>query len=145
MFCHCLEIISCAKFTGMSIVLLFNCLIIQLFLHLLQFIWRSQLLGALFTCGGLIILHNVNCFILFGWYQYPLKYHNFSPKNIFLLPRYMCIMTFFHFSEFIVTSVIRPQNLSTDSFLLNHSKAYGIAASVSWLEYLIELWLFPCK
>ena len=54
-------------------------------------------------------------------------------------------MSIFHFSEFVVTSLIRPQNLSTDSFLLNHSKAYGIAAATSWIEYLLEAWLFPCK
>ncbi len=52
-------------------------------------------------------------------------------------------MSFFHFSEFVITSVIRPKNLSSESFLLNHSKAYGIAALTSWIEYLIELWLFP--
>lgn len=57
--------------------------------------------------------------------------------------RYILIMSFFHFSEFVVTSVIRPQNLSSESFLLNHSKAYGIAALISWIEYWTEFWLFP--
>lgn len=52
-------------------------------------------------------------------------------------------MSFFHFSEFMITSIIRPKNLSQDSFLLNHSKAYGIAALTSWIEYLFELYFFP--
>jgi len=56
---------------------------------------------------------------------------------------YILVMSFFHFSEFLVTSIIRPHTLSTDSFLLNHSVAYGLAALVSWLEYLFELWCFP--
>nr|CAG4641163.1 EOG090X0CFU [Eulimnadia texana] len=68
------------------------------------------------TCGR-------NSFVSFGWY--------------------MVIMSVFHFSEYLVTSVIRPQSLNSDSFLLNHSKAYGIAALASWLEFFLELWLIP--
>lgn len=54
-------------------------------------------------------------------------------------------MAGFHFSEYIMTSIIRPQTLSIDSFLLNHSKAYAIAAVASWIEFFIELWLVPGK
>nr|CAG4650444.1 EOG090X0CFU [Sida crystallina] len=88
-----------------------------------QVAWRAQLLGAIFMIGVLIIVEQLTLFSSLGWY--------------------ICIMAFFHFSEFLVTSLIRPQNLSTDSFLLNHSKAYGIAALVSWLEYLVELCIIP--
>nr|CAG4648854.1 EOG090X0CFU [Polyphemus pediculus] len=86
-------------------------------------IWRAQLLGVLLALGLSISLYDVDEYFSLGWY--------------------ILVMSFFHFSEFVVTSIIRPQNLSTDSFLLNHSKAYGLAAVVSWLEYLLELWCFP--
>lgn len=36
-----------------------------------------------------------------------------------------------------------PDKLSTDSFLLNHSPEYQIAAVASWVEFVLELWLFP--
>lgn len=52
-------------------------------------------------------------------------------------------MTTFHFTEFITTALINPKSLKIDSFLLNHSQEYGIAAAISWIEYLIESSLFP--
>ena len=36
-----------------------------------------------------------------------------------------------------------PDKLSLDSFLINHSPEYQIAAVASWIEFLLELWLFP--
>nr|CAG4638704.1 EOG090X0CFU [Cyclestheria hislopi] len=88
-----------------------------------EVIWRSCLLGIIFTEGLLINYSDLPMWQPFGWY--------------------MSIMAFFHFSEFTVTSIIRPMALGTDSFLLNHSKAYGIAATMSWLEFFIELLVFP--
>jgi len=73
-----------------------------------------------------------------------LDLHEFSSVYFdFVFIRYIIIMSFFHFSEFLVTSIIRPQTLSTDSFLLNHSTAYKLAALVSWVEYFIESYYFP--
>nr|CAG4646536.1 EOG090X0CFU [Macrothrix elegans] len=88
-----------------------------------QVIWRSQLLATAFGIGLSTSLFSTKQYSILGWY--------------------ICIMSFFHFSEFAVTSIIRPQNLTIDSFLLNHSKAYAIAAFISWAEYLVELWLLP--
>ena len=31
----------------------------------------------------------------------------------------------------------------TDSFLLNHSAAYGVAAAASWVEFFTEALVFP--
>lgn len=56
---------------------------------------------------------------------------------------YAVILSSFHFSEYMLTAVYNPESLSTDSFLLNHSKEYGIAAVASWIEFLIEAYLFP--
>jgi len=88
-----------------------------------EVLWRSHLLGVLLAFGLSINVNNIQDYISLGWY--------------------ITIMSFFHFSEFLVTSIIRPQTLSTDSFLLNHSKAYKLAALVSWIEYLIEFYCFP--
>nr|SVE82701.1 EOG090X0CFU [Daphnia magna] len=90
---------------------------------LLQIVWRSVLLGSCQAFGITVTSYCSTNYLSLGWY--------------------ISVMSFFHFSEFVVTSVIRPQNLTSESFLLNHSKAYGIAALVSWVEYWTELWLFP--
>jgi protein-S-isoprenylcysteine O-methyltransferase len=37
-----------------------------------------------------------------------------------------------------VTGLTNPQNLSFDSYLVNHSEAYGLAALASWLEFALE-------
>nr|CAG4642765.1 EOG090X0CFU [Evadne anonyx] len=88
-----------------------------------EVLWRSHLLGVLLAFGLSLNIYYIKDFISLGWY--------------------IMIMSFFHFSEFLVTSIIRPQTLSTDSFLLNHSKAYTLAALVSWFEYLVQFCCFP--
>lgn len=52
-------------------------------------------------------------------------------------------MSSFHFSEYLTISFANPQSLSTDTFMLNHSMAYIIAATSSWLEFVIELYFLP--
>lgn len=61
----------------------------------------------------------------------------------FLLPRYMCSLSFFHYSEYLVTAIINPHSLSLDSFLLNHSVEYSLAAISSWLEFTVEKLTVP--
>jgi len=56
---------------------------------------------------------------------------------------YLGLLFTFHFLEFAVTGLTNPFNLSTDSFLLNHSLQYWLAAMASWTEYFIELYFFP--
>ena len=56
---------------------------------------------------------------------------------------YFSALCFFHFSEFLVTAVCKPSTLTWDSYLLNHSPAYTVAALASWLEFWLELWLAP--
>ncbi|KFM64833.1 Protein-S-isoprenylcysteine O-methyltransferase, partial [Stegodyphus mimosarum] len=55
----------------------------------------------------------------------------------------MSLLSFFHFSEYLTTAIINPKSLSLDSFLLNHSKEYGIAALCSWMEFFVEWYFFP--
>ena len=56
---------------------------------------------------------------------------------------YMCAMAFFHWSEYITTAIFNQHKVCLDSFLLNHSKEYIVAALCSWAEYAIEYLLFP--
>ncbi|KJE98085.1 protein-S-isoprenylcysteine O-methyltransferase [Capsaspora owczarzaki ATCC 30864] len=56
---------------------------------------------------------------------------------------YMLAMSVFHFGEFYVTARFNSKVVNLDSFLLNHSNEYLIAAAVSWAEFWLEQWLFP--
>lgn len=56
---------------------------------------------------------------------------------------YLAVLTFFHFSEYVATGLGNPQNLSWDSYLINHSYQYGLAMLASWLEYFTWVWLYP--
>nr|CAD7447197.1 unnamed protein product [Timema bartmani]CAD7460502.1 unnamed protein product [Timema tahoe] len=63
------------------------------------------------------------------------------PWNIFGC--YIFYLSFFHYSEFLAVALNKPDSVTVDSFLLNHSFEYGAAAFASWAEFLIEQWLFP--
>ena len=52
-------------------------------------------------------------------------------------------MSLFHYLEYLVTALTNPLNLNTDSFLLNHSVAYHVAAAAGLTEYFLEMWLYP--
>jgi len=56
---------------------------------------------------------------------------------------YLCFLSLFHFSEYIATGLGNPQNLSFDSYLVNHSLQYGLAMLVSWVEYGAWAWAAP--
>lgn len=56
---------------------------------------------------------------------------------------YFLFMSAFHFSEYIAIAYANPQTLSIHTFMLNHSPAYLIAAATSWLEFIVEVWLWP--
>lgn len=55
----------------------------------------------------------------------------------------MCSLSLFHYSEYLVTAIINPHSLSLDSFLLNHSVEYTLAAISSWLEFTVEKLTVP--
>ena len=56
---------------------------------------------------------------------------------------YSAVQAVFHFSEFLSIAWVNPSTLSIDTFVLNHSVAYGIAACSSWLEFVLERHYFP--
>ncbi|XP_028309006.1 protein-S-isoprenylcysteine O-methyltransferase [Gouania willdenowi] len=83
---------------------------------------RACFLGVTFGCG-LILSFSDTSWTHFGWY--------------------MCSLSFFHYSEYLVTAIINPRTLSLDSFLLNHSVEYTLAAVSSWLEFTVEKLIVP--
>jgi len=56
---------------------------------------------------------------------------------------YMMLHSFFHLWEYIYVALFHPTELTSNSFLLNHSTLFHIAWVISWSEYFFEKWLFP--
>lgn len=91
-------------------------------LPIVQVVVCSHMLGVLFAAGSLVTTAGES-YSYFGFYAMALS--------------------FFHFSEYVVTSIFNSHTLSIDSFLLNHSKEYVAAAVASWVEYWLEYYFFP--
>ncbi|KAM9299134.1 protein-S-isoprenylcysteine O-methyltransferase [Gastrophryne carolinensis] len=90
--------------------------------HVYQVAIRAAFLGFAFGCGLLVSISQ-------------------SPWRPFAW--YVCSLAFFHYSEYLVTAINNPKSLSLDSFLLNHSVEYTLAAVSSWVEFTIEKTIFP--
>ncbi|NXB79104.1 ICMT methyltransferase, partial [Donacobius atricapilla] len=88
----------------------------------LQIAVRACFLGFAFGCG-LLLSAGRSAWRHFGWY--------------------MCSLSLFHYSEYLVTAINNPRSLSLDSFLLNHSFEYNLAALSSWVEFTLEKLFFP--
>ncbi|CAG9136751.1 unnamed protein product [Plutella xylostella] len=56
---------------------------------------------------------------------------------------YLAVLSFFHFSEFMSVALTNPSTLTIDSFILNHSVQYAIAAVASWTEWGLEYYFCP--
>ncbi|VDP02901.1 unnamed protein product [Soboliphyme baturini] len=93
-------------------------------LHVVEVAIRSSGLGQVCAFGfGLATLHDDELLRSFG--------------------QYLIVFSLFHFSEYATTALCNPRFLSIDSFLLNHSIQYWLAAFSCWLEFFTELRLFP--
>lgn len=55
---------------------------------------------------------------------------------------YFLFMSTFHYSEYLTIAWANPNTLSTDTFMLNHSIPYVIAATTSWLEFIVEIYFW---
>uniref|UniRef100_A0A0V0G8H3 Protein-S-isoprenylcysteine O-methyltransferase n=1 Tax=Triatoma dimidiata TaxID=72491 RepID=A0A0V0G8H3_TRIDM len=84
---------------------------------------RACFLGAIFSWGIFTAVLAPDSYTVFGWY--------------------MCVLSFFHYSEFLAISVTNPTTLTIDSYILDHSLDYKIAAATSWVEFFIERWFVP--
>lgn len=64
---------------------------------------------------------------------------------------YFALLVCFHISEYLLTAAFRPDTLSFDNFLLNHSSSYqwmiALAIAEYWLEfYFLDRLFYPgCK
>ena len=90
--------------------------------HIVKVVLVSYALGVVFASGILIAL---------------------SGKSYGFFGVYLMSLTFFHLSEYVTTSIFNAHTLSVNSFLINHSREYAIAAVVSWIEYGVEYYFFP--
>lgn len=88
------------------------------FLFYLQVAIRALFLGYVFGIGILVSINAPPSWQVFGVYT--------------------TVLASFHYSEFLAIAWMNPATLSIDSFILNHSVAYGVAACLSWIEFLIE-------
>ncbi|XP_017006893.3 protein-S-isoprenylcysteine O-methyltransferase [Drosophila takahashii] len=91
--------------------------------HDYQVAIRASFLGFAMAVSVLVI-----CFAPSEWQQFGV---------------YGCFMSFFHYSEFLVIACANPRTLSLDSFMLNHSVHYGLAAAASWIEFSLEVYFLP--
>ena len=86
--------------------------------------WRASLLTNTFLLGCMLHQQQQSApLVCFGYY--------------------LMVLSFFHMSEFVVTALYNQGEVSTDSFLINHSMEYGAAMLVSWCEFFVEMLLFP--
>lgn len=66
-----------------------------------------------------------------------------APDHIKIFGVYMCVLSIFHYTEFLCMAYIQPKLVSVDSFVINHSVQYSIAAFASWVEFFVESYFFP--
>lgn len=85
--------------------------------------WRAALLGFVFCTGFYILFYAPNQWKAFGIYS--------------------MFLAIFHYSEYLGIAISNPSTLSVDSFILNHSLHYHVAAASSWIEFGIESYYFP--
>ncbi|BFZ23277.1 hypothetical protein BsWGS_26316 [Bradybaena similaris] len=83
---------------------------------------RAGNLGFVFGLGYLLSIYSP-WWHLFGWY--------------------VMALAFFHWSEYQTVALTNPASLTLESFLLDHSREYHLAALASVLEFVSENWVFP--
>lgn len=92
-------------------------------------------LGGFFL-GSVFTAH----LILLGYYLWTFPT---TPFFVFRWTYFMLALTTFHFSEFVLTAIFKPFQVSYESFLLNHSTAYTVAILVGWTEFWLEVYWIP--
>lgn len=84
---------------------------------------RAAFVGTVFSSGIFVVVLAPTSYKIFGCY--------------------LCVLSFFHYSEFLAIALSNPETLSVDSFILDHSLDYKIAAAASWIEFFIERYIYP--
>ncbi|XP_002165132.4 protein-S-isoprenylcysteine O-methyltransferase isoform X1 [Hydra vulgaris] len=84
---------------------------------------RAGFLGTIFG-GALVLIY----FTVFPWK---------------LLCVFLVALSFFHFSEYLLTAIYNEHTLNLSSFLINHSVEYQLAVVLSVSEFVVETLLLP--
>mmetsp|Transcript_25542 Transcript_25542/g.55947 ORF Transcript_25542/g.55947 Transcript_25542/m.55947 type:complete len:335 (+) Transcript_25542:237-1241(+) len=81
------------------------------------------------------------CFLLWFSSNFPSFFP--LPKMAMILTWcfYIAAMCTFHLSEFFVTAFSNPTVVASNSFLVNHSKAYTVAFIIAGTEFWLGFWL----
>jgi len=90
-----------------------------------QVMWRTYLLGVMFSVGANIVI--------------------FGPCVYLSVGLYLCSLAFFHLSEYLATALLNPSTLTISSFIINHSLEYNLALAASWVEHALLLYVAPGK
>uniref|UniRef100_A0A1I7YK18 Protein-S-isoprenylcysteine O-methyltransferase n=1 Tax=Steinernema glaseri TaxID=37863 RepID=A0A1I7YK18_9BILA len=92
----------------------------------------------IYTCQGFVIgvVHGLSISLAF-------YFESVGNAHLVALTRYVFIISFFHISEFVVIALTNRPTLKRDSFLLNHSFEYWMAAVASWTEFAFETRFSP--
>mmetsp|Transcript_20349 Transcript_20349/g.20471 ORF Transcript_20349/g.20471 Transcript_20349/m.20471 type:complete len:277 (-) Transcript_20349:27-857(-) len=94
-----------------------------------------------FWLGVMMGVHIAALFISV-YIKYYLEIHIEHMEALVHWSVYMTLLCSFHLLEFYTVAAYNPRELSFDSFLINHSKSYTVAAVCSWIEYWIETYYF---
>ena len=107
---------------------------------------------------GHIIVSNI--IIYFGYRQKIKSYHvavralglghafglglilALSTSSVRLFGWYVTVLAFFHVSEYMTTALTNSKTLTLESFLLDHSREYHMAAGLSLVEFAVEWYFF---
>ena len=122
-----LYLITCVPYVLISVIA-----VIEIFyIGILVIFWTSSvgrivlishILGGIFGVGALV---------------------SGSTEDYRFFGMYLMALSFFHASEYVATATYNSKTLSLNSFLINHSREYAIAAVTSWIEYVIEYSFYP--
>ncbi|XP_076451554.1 protein-S-isoprenylcysteine O-methyltransferase-like isoform X2 [Babylonia areolata] len=105
--------------------LIYNGVLVLVYLQerdMYQIAVRAGNLGVAFSVGVLVSIYG-GTWSVFGWY--------------------FTALAFFHWSEYFTTAATNTRSLTLESFLLDHSREYQLAALASWTEFTLEWFLFP--
>ncbi len=106
----------------------------------------SKSLGRVGILGcflGMIWGLSVACATFLLWILYSEQDFFLSASKLsmaFCWCFYITAMCTFHLLEFFVTAFFNPNVVSSDSFLVNHSKAYTVAAMIASTEFWLRFW-----
>ncbi|XP_034945982.1 protein-S-isoprenylcysteine O-methyltransferase [Chelonus insularis] len=111
------------------------------FIHIFQFIFLNTLIFLFFQ--GFLYQVTVRSAFLGYVFALGILISILAPISWKCFGIYLTILATFHYTEFFAIAWSNPKAVSIDSFILNHSLAYGIAACSSWLEFAVERYWFP--